>query len=221
MANSPRVFFDIAELGHLTFGRIVIEFFANTNPLTAENFLATTHPRHWSRSRLVWRGYYSGKRFWRRMDLRRWVPGSTTGSRYPLNGQSCWTTKQISVPPPHEGGPGLRRRTAARRVRKSCEWVWCDQARWADGRKWICSLLCQCQSLSAVRFFPEYVCVNNGRLVRVHFRLCPGNLWEVVESVASCATEDGGDGDSTGKAEDCIWKWIWQSRGTEALAMAT
>ena len=84
--------------------------------------------------------------------------GSTTGSRYPLNGQSCWTTKQISVPPPHEGGPGLRRRTAALCVRTSCEWVWCDQARWADGRKWICSLLCQCQSLSAVRFFSR-VCV--------------------------------------------------------------
>ncbi|KAG5409335.1 hypothetical protein IGI04_005654 [Brassica rapa subsp. trilocularis] len=44
-------------------------------------------------------------------------------------------------------------------------------------------------------YFPEYVCVDNGRLVRVHFRLYP---------VASCATEDGGDGDSIGKAKDCI-----------------
>ncbi|KAG2280654.1 hypothetical protein Bca4012_049067 [Brassica carinata] len=33
-----------------------------------------------------------------------------------------------------------------------------------------------CQWLSTVIFFPEYVCVDNGRLVRVHFRLCPGNL---------------------------------------------
>lgn len=165
----------------------MIELFANTNPLTAENFRATTHPRHWSRSRLVWRGYYSGKRFWRRMDLRRWVPrrgmheearpdpgilsmGNHVGQ--PNRSQYLLHTKEApdyDEEPPH---------VAFGQV-VTCEWVWCDQARWADGRKWICSLLCQCQWLSTVIFFPEYVCVDNGRLVRVHFRLCPGNLWEV------------------------------------------
>lgn len=39
MADNPRVFLDIA-VSFRMFGRIVIELFADTNPLTAENFRA-------------------------------------------------------------------------------------------------------------------------------------------------------------------------------------
>ncbi|XP_048596499.1 peptidyl-prolyl cis-trans isomerase CYP18-4-like [Brassica napus] len=39
MANNPRVFLDIS-VSSKTVGRIVIELFADTNPLTAENFRA-------------------------------------------------------------------------------------------------------------------------------------------------------------------------------------
>ena len=62
-SDNPRVFFDI-QVGEEKVGRVVFELFANTNPITAENFRALCTG---TRIMLHWRFIYFGNKLANRM----------------------------------------------------------------------------------------------------------------------------------------------------------
>ncbi|XP_048617379.1 peptidyl-prolyl cis-trans isomerase-like [Brassica napus] len=198
MANNPRVFLDIA-VSSIAVGQIVIEHFAYTNPLTVENFRAlctgekgigeSDIPLHYKgsvedsiRSIIhgidpdhVWFGGY--------MTQGNGFGGEWIyGDEFP--DEECMRKHdRIQFLPHTKEAPDYDEEPPHFAFGQVVSGF--DVIRLVErmvGNEFVPFFASVNRCLRSDSF-PEYVCVDN---------------------VASCATEDGGDGDSIGKAKDCI-----------------
>ena len=203
-----------------TVGRIVIELFADTNPLTAENFRAlctcekgigeSSMPLHYKGTIIFGSAGTSltvtdleASQSTANSSPRRTESGSTTvqasSLRAPTDLSSCstWRSAQTTTT------------TSSTRVWTGFGRTWCDGSRWGKGREWVCVPF-QARDDRRLRWDIWWLCcVDSGGLLCLYFGLlCTGDFTEVAESVTSCPTEDLPYGGRNGKGDLCISEWI-------------